>query len=251
MPRISIVIPARNEAMNIAARVRGIRTACAADDVEIVVVDDASSDTTAAVLSDLTTEIAELRVLRHDRPGGQSAAIHSGILAARAPVIATLDGDGQNPPEELPRLYAAFLNAPPPRLGLVAGERVDRRDTWSKRWASTLANGLRARLLGDGTRDTGCGLKAFRRDAFLALPYFNHMHRYLPALFVRDGWEIRHMNVSHRARTGGRSNYNNLQRAMVGVVDLAGVLWLMRRRKTSLASETAASGADEPAKTEA
>lgn len=143
----------------------------------------------------------------------------------------TLDGDGQNPPSELPKLFTPLLQDTTGHLGLVAGQRVDRQDTASKRWASKFANALRSRLLNDGTRDTGCGLKGFRRDAFLRLPYFDHMHRYLPALFKRDGWEIALVDVSHRERQGGQSNYNNFQRALVGVYDLIGVAWLIRRRK--------------------
>lgn len=179
-----------------------------------------------------------VRLLTHSPGGGQSAGVHSGVLAARAEICATLDGDGQNPPEELPRLYAPLLarNADP-RLGLVAGQRVGRKDSWSKKVASTVANGLRMRLLNDGTRDTGCGLKAFRRDAFLALPYFNHMHRYLPALFAREGWSVVHVDVSHRPRMAGVSNYTNFGRALVGIVDLLGVVWLMRRRKIARATE--------------
>ncbi|HRO15208.1 MAG TPA: glycosyltransferase family 2 protein, partial [Paracoccus sp. (in: a-proteobacteria)] len=160
-----------------------------------------------------------------------SAAVHSGVLAARATVIATLDGDGQNPPDELPRLLAPLLDGPPD-LGLVAGERVGRQDTASRKIASRLGNGLRVRVLGDGTRDSGCGLKAFRRDAYLALPFFNHQHRFLPALFVRDGWQVIHIDVAHRARVAGVSNYGNWQRGLAGAVDLAGVAWLIRRRKT-------------------
>ncbi|SFO91837.1 glycosyltransferase family 2 protein [Tranquillimonas alkanivorans] len=239
MPSISIVIPARNEADNIADLVRGIQTACARDDVEIVVVDDASDDLTPATVLELMKTMPNLRMLRHQAAGGQSAAIHSGVLAARGAIVATLDGDGQNPPEELPRLYAPLLSEPSLALGLVAGQRVGRQDTWSKRAASRFANGLRGRLLRDGTRDTGCGLKAFRRDAFLRLPYFDHMHRYLPALFARDGWAIAHVDVSHRPRLRGASKYSNLQRGLVGAVDLVGVLWLMRRRKRAAPTEVA------------
>jgi dolichol-phosphate mannosyltransferase len=150
-------------------------------------------------------------------------------------VCCTLDGDGQNPPEELPKLVAPILNDTAGQVGLVAGQRVGRQDTWSKKIASRFANRIRAWALKDNTRDTGCGLKAFRREGFLALPYFDHMHRYLPALFARDGWQIAHVDVSHRQRGAGRSNYSNIQRALVGVVDLAGVAWLLRRRKKSRA----------------
>jgi dolichol-phosphate mannosyltransferase len=179
--------------------------------------------------------IPHVRLLRHPTSAGQSAAVHTGVLSAHAPLICTLDGDGQNPPEELPKLVAPLLADVAGRVGLVAGQRVKRQDTWSKKTASRLANGLRGWLLQDGTRDTGCGLKAFRREAFLALPYFDHMHRYLPALFARDGWEVAHVDVGHRPRVAGSSNYSNLQRALVGAVDLLGVAWLLRRRKKAKA----------------
>lgn len=234
MHTLSIVVPAKNEAGNILTLIDGICAAVAdLGPFEIIVVDDGSTDGSDAVLQERMRTLPALRVLHNARSAGQSAAIHSGVLAARAPIVCTLDGDGQNPPEELPRLMAPLLLPGAERVGLVAGQRVDRHDTWAKRWASRFANGLRSWLLRDNTRDTGCGLKAFRRDAFLRLPYFNHMHRYLPALFARDGWQVVHVDVSHRERGAGRSNYTNLQRAAVGVVDLMGVMWLIARRKTA------------------
>lgn len=232
MTTLSIVIPAKNEAENIVTLVEDIDRALSAHaPFEIIVVDDCSTDNSVAVLNARAQTMPHLRIVRHDRSGGQSAAVHSGVKAARAPIICTLDGDGQNPPEELPKLAAPLLNDTTGKIGLVAGQRVGRQDTWSKRFASKFANRLRGWILQDGTRDTGCGLKAFRREAFLDLPYFNHMHRYLPALFTRDGWQVAHVDVSHRARGAGRSNYSNIQRALVGIVDLAGVAWLLRRRK--------------------
>jgi len=232
MTEISIVIPARNEASNIAALIEGIEAALTpVGDFEIIVVDDASDDGMADVLAARRAVSPRLRVLRHNRAGGQSAGVHSGVRAARGAIIATLDGDGQNPPEELPKLLAPLLAPGSEAIGIVAGQRVGRQDTWSKKIASKMANWLRVRLLKDGTRDTGCGLKAFRREAFLELPYFDHMHRYLPALFSRDGWQVAHVDVAHKARGGGRSHYSNLQRAAVGVADLAGVAWLLKRRK--------------------
>lgn len=236
-PRFSIVIPCRNESGNVGPLIDGIDAACAPiGPFEVIVVDDGSTDDTAAIVSHMADTRPWLRLLQHAQSGGQSAGVHNGAIAARAPLIATLDGDGQNPPEELPKLIAPLLDGPA-ELGLVAGQRVGRQDTASKKLASRAANRLRARVLRDDTRDTGCGLKAFRRDAYLALPFFNHQHRYLPALFARDGWQIAHVDVAHRARGEGKSNYSNWQRGLVGVSDLAGVAWLMKRRKTVRAAE--------------
>lgn len=232
MTSVSIVIPMKNESGNVVPLVTAILSACAdAPGLEVIVVDDGSTDDTAIRAKSLMKDHPGVRLVRHDRSGGQSAAVHSGVLAAKGTVICTLDGDGQNPPAELPKLYAPLLADTTGRLGLVAGQRVARQDTLSKRLASRIANALRRALLKDGTRDTGCGLKGFRRDAFLALPYFDHMHRYLPALFKRDGWRMELVDVAHAERQAGRSKYNNLQRALVGIYDLIGVAWLIRRRK--------------------
>ncbi len=232
MTSVSIVIPMRNEAENVGPLIADITTAIAElSDYEIIVVDDGSSDDTAACVRALGAQDPRIRLVRHAKSAGQSAAVHSGVLRATAPIICTLDGDGQNPPMELPKLYTPLLQDQTGQLALVAGQRVARQDTLSKRLASRIANGLRGRLLRDGTRDTGCGLKGFRRDAFLSLPYFDHMHRYLPALFKRDGWQITLVDVSHKERHAGRSNYSNIQRAFVGIYDLIGVAWLIRRRK--------------------
>ncbi|MER5173340.1 glycosyltransferase family 2 protein [Thioclava sp. GXIMD2076] len=236
MTELTIIIPAKNEAENIAALVEEIHSFCDARyDYEVIVIDDGSTDATRRILTERLAVDHRLRLLANDRSGGQSAAVHSGVLAARGAICCTLDGDGQNPPENIPKLVDALLNDP--QASLVAGQRVGRQDTWSKRYASKFANGLRARVLQDGTRDTGCGLKAFRREAFMALPFFNHMHRYLPALFKRDGLKIILVDVTHRARLGGQSNYNNFQRAMVGIVDLCGVAWLLKRKKTARPTE--------------
>lgn len=233
-PLFSIVVPARNESANLPALVQGIETACAPlGRFETILVDDGSDDDSVQTIRHLQETRPWLRLLRHPRSGGQSAAVYNGTRAARATIIATLDGDGQNPPDQLPHLLAPLLAADAdPRLGLVAGQRVGRQDTWSKRMASKLANRLRAWMLRDATRDTGCGLKAFRRDAYLLLPFFNHQHRYLPALFARDGWGVAHVDVRHAARGAGRSNYTNLQRGLVGVRDLLGVAWLIARART-------------------
>ena len=240
MPRFAIAIPMLNEAETVPY----LLGACvaAADPLgpfEICVTDDGSTDGTAAALRAFGAAHpqANLTILTHPRPAGQSAAIHAAVRAARAPIIATLDGDGQNPPQELPKLLAPLLDGPQ-TLGLVAGQRVKRDDPLAKRLASRAANTLRKALLKDGTRDTGCGLKAYRRDAYLALPYFDHMHRYLPALFQRDGWQIAHVDVAHKPRVAGASKYTNLGRAIVGLSDLLGVAWLIRRRRKVLPSET-------------
>ncbi len=232
MPTLSVIIPARNEADNIVGLVDAIdRALTAFAPFEIVVVDDGSADDTVARLTLRAATLPNLRIVRHRVSAGQSAAVHSGVLAAKAAVVLTLDGDGQNPPGELPKLASPLLADTTGRLGLVAGQRVKRQDTLSKKIASRLANGVRGWILQDSTRDSGCGLKGFRREAFLALPYFDHMHRYLPALFARDGWQVTHVDVAHLPRGAGRSNYSNLQRGLVGVVDLMGVAWLLRRAK--------------------
>ncbi len=232
MQNVSIVVPVHNEAENIQSLLEEIlKTQDAYSLHEVIFVDDASTDNTQEILTSLQQEEARIVIVTHAHVGGQSAAIHSGVLRATSPIIAMLDGDGQNPPSELPNLVAPLLVDNPGKVALVAGQRVGRQDVLSKRLASKFANKLRSALLKDGTRDTGCGLKAFRRDAYLALPVFNHMHRYLPALFQRDGWDISHVDVSHRERGAGRSKYNNLQRGFVGIFDLIGVTWLIRRRK--------------------
>lgn len=233
-PEFSIVVPMKNEAQNVGHLVTAIEDACAGRKFEAIFVDDGSDDGTAEAASALGK--TWLRIVQHPHSAGQSAAVHSGVMAARAAVICTMDGDGQNPPSEIPNMVAPLLDDTPP--GLVAGERQKRQDTLSKRWASRFANKLRAWLLKDGTRDTGCGLKAFRRDDFLALPFFNHMHRYLPALFKAHGLSVLHMPVSHSERHAGTSNYTNFQRAIVGAVDLFGVMWLIRRKKRVSKDET-------------
>lgn len=242
---LSIVVPMHNEVENVDPLVAEIETACAGlGNWELVLVDDGSVDGTGPAIQALMPERPWLRLVRHETAGGQSAAVHSGVLAAGGSVICTLDGDLQNPPSEIPKLVAPLLrDGVRPSLGLVAGQRVERQDTASKKLASRLANGFRAWMLNDATRDTGCGLKAFRREAFMELPYFNHMHRYLPALFKRAGYEVDHVDVSHRERGAGASKYTNFGRAIVGVYDLIGVAWLIKRGKTVRPSEPPRPGA--------
>ncbi|WP_158743256.1 glycosyltransferase family 2 protein [Acidisphaera sp. L21] len=223
---LSVVVPVRNEADNIAQLVAEIEAALATVLHEIVYVDDGSTDATPQKLLEAQAT-APVTMRRHRVSCGQSAAIVTGVRAARGTWIATLDGDGQNDPADIPALLARAQAMTD--LVLIAGHRVTRRDTQTKRLASRLANGIRKRLLGDATPDTGCGLKLFRRDAFLALPHFDHMHRYLPALFIRAGGRVESVPVNHRPRTRGTSNYGTLDRLWVGIFDLAGVYWLQRR----------------------
>jgi dolichol-phosphate mannosyltransferase len=224
---ISVVVPVRDEAENIDTLLAEIVAALAGRAFEIVYVDDGSGDATPAKLAAARARLPMLRVVRHRRSAGQSAALATGIRAARGVWIATLDGDGQNDPADIPALHARAQAPDAPAL--VAGWRARRRDTALKRFSSRLANGVRAALLGDSTPDTGCGLKVFRRETFLRLPAFNHMHRFLPALVQRDGGLVVNQRVNHRPRAAGRSKYGVMNRLFVGIVDLLGVMWLQRR----------------------
>ncbi len=232
-PDYSIVVPVYDEGEAAPLLAREIAAAFGDRSYEMIFVNDASKDDTQARLTALKGEIPQLRVLAHRKNSGQSRAIRSGILEARAPIIVTLDGDGQNDPADAPRL-AERLKASPQTLALVGGERVKRQDSEAKRWASRWANRIRRRLLNDNCNDTGCGLKAFRREAFLRLPYFDHIHRYLPALMLREGYEVAFEPVNHRHRETGVSKYNNWGRLKASVSDLLGVMWLNTRARNPL-----------------
>jgi dolichol-phosphate mannosyltransferase len=230
-PAVAVVVPVRNEADNLAPLIAEIAAALTERwAFEVIYVDDGSTDATSATLAQLRTQHAWLRQIRHAASCGQSAAVRSGVSAARAPLIVTLDGDGQNDPAFLPPLIEA-LEAGWPQVGLIAGQRVGRQDTGFKRLQSRIANAVRGAVLKDGTRDTGCGLKAFPRDVFLELPYFDGLHRFLPALVRRDGFAVGYVDVVDRPRRHGRSNYGLWDRLWVGILDLAGVWWLVRRRR--------------------
>ena len=229
-PDISVVVPVYDEEGAAPALAREIAAAFADREFEMIFVDDASRDATRAGLKALVAEIPQLRVLGHRHNSGQSRAVRTGILAASAPVIVTLDGDGQNDPADGPGLVDALL-AGPPELALVGGERVKRQDSAAKKFASRVGNGVRKRLLRDTANDTGCGLKAFRREAFLRLPYFDHIHRYLPALMLREGYQVAFRPVNHRHRQTGRSKYTNLGRLIASLSDLIGVMWLQSRAR--------------------
>jgi len=229
-PDFSVVVPVFDEAGAAPLLAREIAAAFAGRAFELIFVDDASRDDTRAALRALASEIPQLRVIAHGRNAGQSRAIRTGVIAARAPIVITLDGDGQNDPADAPRL-ADRLAAGPASLAMVGGVRAKRRDSFAKRFASRFANGVRQRLLNDAATDTGCGLKAFRRDAFLRLPYFDHLHRFLPALMLREGYETAFEPVGHRPRQAGRSKYTNLGRLWASFSDLAGVMWLRSRAR--------------------
>jgi len=236
---LSVVVPVRNEQDNILPLVAEIHAAlehrCR---FEVLYVDDGSTDGTTTVLAEALTKYPRLRVLAHGRSCGQSAALWTGVRAARAPWVATLDGDGQNDPADLPRLLAARDDPQrPPNLQLVTGRRAVRRDRWAKRVSSRIANAVRSRLLHDATPDTGCGLKLALRSAYLDLPFFDHMHRFLPALVQRNGGATLSVDVNHRPRSRGRSNYGVQDRLWVGIVDLFGVMWLRRRMRRTKSTE--------------
>jgi dolichol-phosphate mannosyltransferase len=229
---VSIVVPVRNEQDNVAPLIAEI--AAALDGrwpYEIVYVNDGSTDATPQRLAALMLLRPNLRRIDHARSSGQSAAVRTGVRAARGAIIATLDGDGQNNPAFLPDLINAVIDGAG-RVGLVAGQRVGRKDTGFKKLQSRIANGVRNAILQDGTRDTGCGLKCFRRDVFLSLPYFDGLHRFLPALVRREGFEIAYVDVTDRPRHSGVSNYGFFDRLWIGIMDLAGVWWLIRRKRS-------------------
>jgi dolichol-phosphate mannosyltransferase len=228
---VSVVVPVRNEAGNVAPLIEEIAAALAGFSAfEIIYVNDGSTDGTEAELIGLMATRPWLRQIKHAASCGQSAAVRTGVARACAPVVVTLDGDGQNNPAFIPALLHA-LEAGSPRVGLVAGQRTGRKDTGFKKFQSRIANGVRGAVLRDGTRDTGCGLKAFRRDLFLSLPYFDGLHRFLPALIRREGYEIGYVEVVDRPRRTGVSNYGMWDRLWVGILDLAGVWWLIRRKR--------------------
>jgi len=230
-PEVSVVIPVCNEQDNVLPLAREIHAALAGRfRFETIFVDDGSTDGTAAAVHEARASgMPEIRLIRHSVRSGQSAAVATGVREARARWIATLDGDGQNDPADIPQLLQAALQGGSPRLRLVMGNRTTRRDTWLRRMSSRVANGVRGWLLRDGTPDTGCGIKVFDRGVFLDMPRFNHMHRFMPALFQREGYEVVSVPVNHRERTRGKSKYGLHNRLWVGIVDLFGVMWLIRR----------------------
>lgn len=230
-PLLSVVVPVRNEVGNVGPLLADIERACEPmGPFEVIFVNDGSSDGTAEALRGLAASRPWLRLVVHAESCGQSAAVRSGVRHASAPIIATLDGDGQNDPAFIPAMLAA-LQQSGLETGLIQGQRVGRKDTGFKKLQSRIANGVRSRLLQDGTRDAGCGLKCFRREAYLALPYFDALHRFMPALMVREGYRVAHVDVRDRPRLTGVSNYGFFDRLWVGILDLVGVWWLIRRRK--------------------
>ncbi|MGH6663665.1 MAG: glycosyltransferase family 2 protein [Pseudolabrys sp.] len=230
-PAVAVVVPVRNEAGNVEPLVKEIAAALDGQwRFEIVYVNDGSSDGTEAEFKRLMAQYPWLRRVRHKQSCGQSAAVRSGVMAARAPLIVTLDGDGQNDPAFIPVMLRAF-EAGGGKVGLIAGQRVGRKSSGFKKFQSRIANAVRGAVLRDGTRDTGCGLKAFRRDLFLSLPYFDGLHRFLPALVKREGFTIGYVDVVDRPRRSGVSNYGMWDRLWIGILDLAGVWWLIRRKK--------------------
>jgi dolichol-phosphate mannosyltransferase len=229
VPGVSIVVPVHDEAENIPVLADEIAAALKGRRFEAIFVNDGSSDDTSAALRKLGKARPWLRQIKHARSCGQSAAVRSGVRAARAPVVVTLDGDGQNDPSFIPKLLIA-LEAAPLSVGLVNGRRLKRKGGF-KRLQSTIANSVRAAVLRDDTLDTGCGLKAFRRDIYLALPYFDALHRFTPALVRREGYDVAYVEVVDRPRAHGKSHYGMWNRLWIGIVDLTGVFWLIRRRR--------------------
>lgn len=243
-PQISVVVPVYNEIDNLARLCGELDEALYDQDFEAVLVDDGSTDGTADRLPRLRSQHPWLRVIRHPRNCGQSAAICTGVRLAQGPVIATIDGDLQNDPADIASLYRTWQEQPGGGHALVAGNRTRRRDSGLRRVSSRIANLVRTSLLRDNCADTGCSLKVFRRDDFLILPQFDHMHRFLPALFIREGMRVINVPVNHRPRTAGRSKYGVANRLWVGIIDLFGTRWLLRRRFRMTAVERLSLGED-------
>jgi dolichol-phosphate mannosyltransferase len=232
---VSVVIPVYNEAENVGPLAREVTDALAGRTFELIFVDDGSTDNTARnVIGARDQGIPQIRLLRHSTRSGQSAAVCNGIRHARAEWVATLDGDGQNDPADLPRMLAARLEPANANVRMIVGNRTTRRDTWFRRLQSRIANSVRRRLLGDGTPDTGCGIKLMHRQTYLTLPQFDHMHRFLPALFQRAGARVVSLPVNHRPRLRGASKYGMFDRLWVGIVDTFGVMWLKHRYNAEL-----------------
>jgi len=231
-PKISVVVPAYNEAENVGNLMAEIHTALTGQPYEAIFINDCSTDNTLTVLKELKAEYPALRVLSHRKNAGQSRGVRTGVMAAKASIIATLDSDGQNDPADIPALFAQLTRKDAPEnLSMVGGRRAKRIDSMAKKFASRFGNGVRKRLLKDDADDTGCGLKVFTREAFLRLPYFDHIHRYLPSLMLREGYAIEFCDVNHRAREFGVSKYTNFGRLRVSIADLRGVMWLNKRFK--------------------
>lgn len=238
--KISIIVPVHNEADNIISLIDEIVTAMSeAEEYEVIYVNDGSNDHTEAVLKQAQQQCKTLRVIQHQQSCGQSTAIYTGVKAANYPYIATLDGDGQNDPADIPRLYNVLTQQSQTinNLFMVAGWRNKRHDSAWRLFSSKVANTVRAGLLGDNTLDTGCGLKIFLKDKFLELPYFDHMHRFLPALILRAGGQVISEPVNHRPRAHGSSKYGTLDRLGAGIIDLSGVIWLQKRSKLAMSKE--------------
>jgi len=228
----SVVVPVMNEEGNAANLAREIASVLDGRSYEMIFVDDASRDDTRAELAALKAELPALRLIGHRKNSGQSRAVRTGVIAARAPIIGTLDGDGQNDPADLPKLLAKITRPEAPAdLGMVAGNRTKRQDNWSKRAASQIANSIRRAALKDNAVDSGSGVKVFKREAFLRLPYFDHMHRFMAALMLREGYAVEFLPVNHRQRSVGRSKYTNLGRLAANMTDLWGVMWLRSRAR--------------------
>lgn len=241
--QVSVVIPVHNEQDNIGTLLQEVDLALAKYcEYEVVVVDDGSSDSTPEVLESIAETLPALRVLRHEKCCGQSTALITGVRSARNPIVCTLDGDGQNDPADLPKMIDALAGCNAPNeLTLIAGYRKNRKDTKWRLFCSRVANKVRGKLLNDSTPDSGCGIKVFYRETFMAMPHFDHMHRFLPCLAQRTGGTVQSVEVNHRPRIHGRSHYGTLGRLMVGIVDLAGVSWLIRRNKLPIVCNMEAS----------